>query len=90
MEIAVELVKVLGIENDMELAAQAPGCDQIKQCLKNGITASTTNQIGRTLVHQCCIYGNLQGLKYLVEQWGVESLQVCDKFNTSCVHFAGL
>lgn len=50
---------------------------------------SITDSLGRTLVHQYCIFGNLTGLKELISLKGKECLEQVDKYNTNCAHFAG-
>lgn len=43
----------------------------------------------RNIVHQLCIFGNLEKLKELVKLHGNKLLCEVDKFNTNCAHFAG-
>lgn len=45
--------------------------------------------LGRNLIHYYCIYGNVEGLKEAVSNNGKECLEVVDKFNLNCSHFAG-
>lgn len=56
---------------------------------KQLITLSQKDVLERSIVHQCCIYGNLNMLKYLVSIWGKNILKSADKFHTTLSHFAG-
>src|SRR6185437_12242521 len=47
------------------------------------------DSLGRKLIHEYCIYNNLNGLKELISIIGNnEYLNLVDKFNTTCAHFA--
>lgn len=49
----------------------------------------TTDSLGRKLVHQYCIYENLEGLQELIRVLGKECLEWVDRHNTNCAHFVG-
>lgn len=74
---------------DIELIAQDNRMDLLKEGLKNKlITIYTADELGRNLICQCAIFGNLEMMKFLVKQWGVSCLKISDKFNTTLAHFA--
>ena len=47
-----------------------------------------SDSLGRKLIHEYCIYNNLNGLKEYISIIGKEELNLVDKFNTTCAHFA--
>lgn len=83
------LNSLLDIEYDLEVIAQTNRMDLLQKGLEEGkINQNVTDSLGRTLVHQCCIFGNLEMLKYLTDVWGTECLSKTDQLNTSMTHFA--
>lgn len=61
--------------------------DLLKEGLKsNAIGFDTSDSLRRNLLHQCCIFGNLEMLKYLTQEWGKESLRTLDVWKTSLSH----
>lgn len=61
----------------------------LKQEIASGnITETTSDSLGRNLVSQCCIFGNVAMLEYLINCWGEGQLFIRDKFNTTLTHFA--
>lgn len=78
------------IKHDIELEAQS--LSSLKQYIKDigkKEAITQTDPLGRTLFHQCALYGNLEGLKYLVKEYGKEYLTGRDKHGNTCAHFAG-
>lgn len=74
---------------DLELIAQNNQMEILEKAIKyKNIKANTCDALGRTLVHQCCIFGNLSMLEYLVSIWGKEVLTVKDNYLVSCTHLA--
>src|SRR5579883_800730 len=59
-----------------------------KRLIDKKIRNDICDSLGRKLVHQFCIFGNLQGLKKLIEIEGKQILNVVDKFGTNCAHLA--
>lgn len=63
--------------------------DLLKEGLeKLEISKFTMDYFGRNLVSQCCIYGNLSMLQYLVSIWGDECLDIEDIFSCTLTHLA--
>lgn len=63
--------------------------EMLKQLIDQGLmTSSQTYSLNRTLIHECCFFGNLEMLQYLFVLWGPKALQAQDKFHTSSSHFA--
>lgn len=74
---------------DIELIGQLKyPISQIIQLPEEAIFLEYCDSLGRKLVHQYCIYGNLEGLKELVILKGQKCLQEVDNYNTTCAHFA--
>lgn len=90
-KVLVSLNRLLGVYYDCELIAQMNWMDVLKTGIqKNQFDLLKYDQMGRNLVHQCCIFGNVEMLSFLVEQYGVACLRICDNFGTTLTHFAGL
>lgn len=63
--------------------------DLLKEGIKSKVISSKTeDSLKRNLFHQCCIFGNLEMLKFLCDKWGNRFLHKVDLFETSCAHFA--
>ena len=62
--------------------------EQISNIPSNILNSS--DSLKRKLVHQYCIFNNLEGLKQLIELQGNQSLFYSDIYNTNCSHFAGI
>lgn len=71
--------------------AQSKDASVIEKLQSNEIRSYLLNysdSLERKLVHQFCIYGNLNGLKALISIQGKECLHFVDKYNTTCAHFS--
>lgn len=74
-----------------ETVIQTNNMRSLKEAVSSGtVTPETKDALGRNLIHQACIFGNLEALEYLVSQWGISQLKVRDKFDCGTYHFAGL
>lgn len=81
----------LKIIYDLELIAQNDRMDLLEEGIRKGkITKYTCDSLGRNLIYQCCIFGNLKMLKYLINVWGDQYLKSKDKFNVTLSHIAGI
>lgn len=80
---------MLDIKYDLEAIAQNNLMDLLKKGIQeHRITKDTRDLLGRGLVHQCGIFGNLEMLQYLVKEWGLECLVIQDAFQCNLSHFA--
>lgn len=78
----------LNVKYDFEIIAQKNLMNILKQGMnEKEITKDKCDSLGRTLVHQCCIFGNFEMLDYLVQMWGESCLSVPDKYNVTTTHF---
>lgn len=82
--------KLLSDTLDLEVITQNRiPMDLLKNALEKGIiTPKTQDALGRNIIHQCCIFGNLSLLEFFVNLWGDQCLETVDKFNTSLAHYA--
>lgn len=48
------------------------------------------DKFGRNLFHQCSLAGNLEGIQYLVQEYGKDYLFSTDIHGNTCAHFAGI
>lgn len=88
-EILIELNSILDIQFDLEIIAQTNRFDLLEEGLKTSSIKSTTmDSLGRSLLHQCAIFGNLQMMKHLTEIWGNDILNLVDSQGFSVTHFA--
>lgn len=82
---------MLEIKLDIELIAQDQNINLSKVLEENKINQwelfNLCDILGRKLIHQFCIYDNLNGIKQLVELGGTSYINEVDKFNVSCGHF---
>lgn len=80
---------MLNVEYNLELIAQNNWMDKLKEGLEKGkISVNSKDKLHRTLVHQCCIFGNLEMLKFLCELWGKEILRSVDIHKVNLFHLA--
>lgn len=84
-----QLDSLIDVTYDLELIAQ----NNLEELLKEGISrgkifGGACDYLGRNLISQCCIFGNVSMLSFLVEAWGEHYLLIKDKFNTTLTHFA--
>lgn len=82
------MIELLHVEYDLELIAQK----NLQGLLQEGISRleigpETNDNLGRSLIHQCCIFGNLSMMKDLEQVWGEGYLHKPDIFDTSLAHF---
>lgn len=87
-EIQKQLNFLLECKYDAEIIVQSNDFETLKEAVSLGI--HTVDSLGRNLVHECCMYGNLISLEYLVTRMGQNILKSVDNFNCGCTHFAGL
>jgi ankyrin repeat protein len=74
---------------DLELIAKLNLMTDLKEGIKSGnIKEELMNSLGRNLIHECCFYGNLSMLQYLVSIWGEQCLNRKDKFGVTLTHLA--
>lgn len=89
-DILYTLTALREIAYNLELIVQ----DNLMEELKSGIQEkailrTTKDDLQRNLVDYCCIFGNLEMLKYLVSIWGKKCLRSEDSFSFTLTHFAG-
>lgn len=89
--ILTQLNYQMGTKYDLELIAKLNLQDVLEKGIESGdITLNKPkDDLERNIVHQCCIFGNLEMLKYLTNKFGVECLFKPDKFSSTLPHFAG-
>lgn len=89
-QILSEINSLLEFEYDIELIAQNNSTQLLKKGIEEKkISEHTVDSFGRNLIFQCCIFGNLEMLKYCVKLWGKKYLNVCDKYHVTLAHIAG-
>lgn len=82
--------QILSNPLDIEIIAQNNiSIELLKNFLeKDIITPKTQDSLGRNIIHQCCIFGNLSLLRFFVNLWGIKNLSTTDKFDVSLAHYA--
>lgn len=77
------------IKYDLELIAQNNLMDILKEGLENfEITSNSCDSLGRNLIHQACIFGNLPLMEYLEHLWGELYFSLADSFKITLTHHA--
>jgi len=88
-EILTVLNNLLNVQYDLELIAQNNSMNLLKEGItKRIIGPRIVDSLGRNLIFQCCIFGNLEMLRFLTAMWGVNYLLYVDKYQTSLSHLA--
>lgn len=83
------LVELLNIECDHETIVQNNMMEKLKEQLEsNKITLSDCDALNRTILHQTCIFGNVEMLEYLTKYWGTSALSVKDSYSIHLTHLA--
>lgn len=78
---------IMQVEYDLELIAKWNRIDLLNEGMKNRrITEYKLDSMGRSIVHQCCLFGNVSMLEYLTTRWGDEILRRKDKYGVSTTH----
>ena len=58
------------VEYDLELIAKWNRIDLLNEGMKNRrITEYKLDSMGRSIIHQCCLFGNVSVLEYLTTRW---------------------
>jgi len=82
---------LIGVKVDLELMTKQSDESRIKFFVDHvgwNVAKNEVDSFDRNLYHMCCIFGNLLGLKYLVNVGGSSDLHKHDKFGLTCAHFA--
>lgn len=88
-EILECLDELLQEKYDLELIAQKNKMEELKEMIhENAFSPTLCDRLKRTIFHQCCIFNNLEMLKYLTNRFGPSHLRAKDIYQTSTTHMA--